>query len=52
MDNTASVDERDSGVAKDAAAAPEKKDIVALNFYKYRVDKNTMRITFMALPFS
>jgi len=46
-----SVDDRESAGNKDVVA-PEKKEVVALNFYKYRVDKNSMRITFMALPYS
>ena len=50
-DASGSVDERESGAAKDAPS-PEKKEVVALNFYKYRVDKNSMRITFMALPYA
>ena len=30
--------------------AVEKKDVIALNFYKYRMDKNTMAVTFKCLP--
>lgn len=37
-----------ASVNKEATA--EKKDIIALNFYKYRMDKNTMAITFKCLP--
>jgi hypothetical protein len=50
VENSGSVDDRESN-AKDIVP-PEKKEVVALNFYKYRVDKNSMRITFMALPYS
>jgi len=50
-DSMGSVDDRESAGNKDVVA-PEKKEVVALNFYKYRVDKNSMRITFMALPYS
>ena len=41
----ASVDENASQL-KEA----EKKEVIALNFYKYRLDKNSLRITFLCLP--
>jgi len=41
------VDETTS-VNKDATA--EKKEVIALNFYKYRMDKNSMAVTFKCLP--
>ena len=32
------------------AAEQEIKEITALNFFKYRLDKNTLRATFLCLP--
>jgi hypothetical protein len=43
----ASVDENTSQL-KDQTDS--KKEVIALNFYKYRIDKNTFRITFLCLP--
>ena len=28
----------------------QQKEITALNFYKYRLDKNSLRVTFLCLP--
>jgi len=42
----ASVDENASQLKE----AESKKEVIALNFYKYRVDKNSLRITFLCLP--
>lgn len=38
--------------ANDAASADEhvSRDIVALNFYKYRLDRASLRVTFLCLP--
>jgi hypothetical protein len=32
------------------AQEQELKEITALNFFKYRLDKNSLRATFMCLP--
>ena len=36
--------------ADDQSALTNQRDILALNFYKYRLDGNSLRATFLCLP--